>query len=216
MNIFILDKDPRVAARYHCDKHVIKMSLESMQVMGSVYWFQKGITTKKQIVSLGEEAKDLWPKFPRLTESGVVSPYGIGFMNHPSTKWARDSQENFEWLVALTLELTEEYSKRWGKPSNSRKIAEWFQKNTPSLPSLGLTPFYQAVPLEIKDEDAVHAYRLYYAGWKEYFAKWKTQEPDWWRDYLKITVEKGLMQDRVRDRLQSGEHALKKLSVPDI
>ena len=33
MNIFAVDKDPRVAARMLCDKHVVKMILESAQML---------------------------------------------------------------------------------------------------------------------------------------------------------------------------------------
>ena len=33
MNIFILDKDPKKAARQHCDKHVVKMISECRQMM---------------------------------------------------------------------------------------------------------------------------------------------------------------------------------------
>ena len=29
MNIFVLDNDPRQCAEYHCDKHVVKMILET-------------------------------------------------------------------------------------------------------------------------------------------------------------------------------------------
>ena len=36
MNIFILDKNPLRAARYHCDKHVSKMILESAQMLSTV------------------------------------------------------------------------------------------------------------------------------------------------------------------------------------
>ena len=36
MNIFYLDKDPQQAAKYHCDKHVVKMILESAQMLCTV------------------------------------------------------------------------------------------------------------------------------------------------------------------------------------
>ena len=36
MNIFVLDKNPHVAAMYACDKHVVKMILESAQMLCSV------------------------------------------------------------------------------------------------------------------------------------------------------------------------------------
>ncbi len=37
MNIFVLDHDPRNAANYQCDKHVIKMCLETAQLLCSVF-----------------------------------------------------------------------------------------------------------------------------------------------------------------------------------
>ena len=37
MNIFYLDECPRLAARYHCDKHVVKMLLETAQLLCSVF-----------------------------------------------------------------------------------------------------------------------------------------------------------------------------------
>jgi len=36
MNIFVLDNDPVVAAQMQCDKHVVKMCLESAQMLSTV------------------------------------------------------------------------------------------------------------------------------------------------------------------------------------
>lgn len=36
MNIFVLDENPRLAAQYHCDKHVVKMVLETAQILSTV------------------------------------------------------------------------------------------------------------------------------------------------------------------------------------
>ena len=36
MNIFYLDEDPRLAAQFQCDKHVVKMVLESAQILSTV------------------------------------------------------------------------------------------------------------------------------------------------------------------------------------
>ena len=33
MNIFFLDVDPKKSAQYHCDKHVVKMILEIVQLL---------------------------------------------------------------------------------------------------------------------------------------------------------------------------------------
>ena len=37
MNIFFLDKDPIIAAQYHCDKHCVKMILESAQLLSTAH-----------------------------------------------------------------------------------------------------------------------------------------------------------------------------------
>ncbi len=69
MNIFALDTDPVTCAQYHCDKHVIKMILESVQMLSTTCSI------------LGAEA-----------------PYKPTHANHPCTKWVRESWENFGWL----------------------------------------------------------------------------------------------------------------------
>ena len=38
MNIFVLDETPKKSAEYHCDKHVVKMILESGQMMCTSHW----------------------------------------------------------------------------------------------------------------------------------------------------------------------------------
>ncbi len=35
MNIFVLDNDPAIAASYQCDKHIVKMPLESAQLLST-------------------------------------------------------------------------------------------------------------------------------------------------------------------------------------
>ena len=37
MNIFVLDKDPYIAAQMMCDKHVVKMILEGCQMLSTVH-----------------------------------------------------------------------------------------------------------------------------------------------------------------------------------
>ena len=37
MNIFHLDKNPIKCAEYHCDKHVVKMILETSQMLSTAY-----------------------------------------------------------------------------------------------------------------------------------------------------------------------------------
>ena len=48
MNIFYLDKDPKICATMHCDKHVVKMIIESNQILCSVILKNSGINSKKE------------------------------------------------------------------------------------------------------------------------------------------------------------------------
>ena len=37
MNIFVLDKSPIISAQMQCDKHIVKMPLETAQMLCSVF-----------------------------------------------------------------------------------------------------------------------------------------------------------------------------------
>ena len=41
MNIFVLDKSPIISAQMQCDKHIVKMPLETAQMLCSV-WHRYG------------------------------------------------------------------------------------------------------------------------------------------------------------------------------
>ena len=153
MNIFAVNKDPKIAAQELCDKHVVKMILESAQMLCAVY--DKG-----------------------------TAPYKRAYYNHPCTIWARESQENYEWLLDHANAMCQEYTKRYGRVHKSQATILWCFMNykSLSLPSTGLTAFAQAMPEEYKNDCAVTAYRAYYNGEKAYFAKWsKTTRPAWFK-----------------------------------
>jgi hypothetical protein len=154
MNIFVLDSNPKIAAEQHCDKHVVKMLLETVQLLSTAR-----------------------------VEHGESAPYKATHRKHPCTIWAAKSKENYSWLVALGMALAEEYTKRFGKSHLSgRRLLEIIDPPA-SMPSIGLTPFAQAMPEQYKkDGDAVAAYRAYYLGEKTRFAKWAkgSDTPAWW------------------------------------
>jgi len=139
MNIFVLDYNPKVAAQSHCDKHVVKMILETAQMM----------CTTAHLV-------------------GVDSPYKPTHKNHPCTVWARESQQNFRWLMELFNELHEEWMWRYNHNDNHLSYAKLQEVDwdlvIERLPDIGLTPFAQAMPEEYRDSDAVTAYQTYYVN----------------------------------------------------
>jgi len=155
MNIFVLDYNTKLAAQYHCDKHIVKMILETAQIM---------CTTANHL--------------------GIESPYKSTHFNHPCTRWARESKHNFLWLMELFNELHEEWQYRFGHSTNHlsyQKLqeVEW-DKVLDSLPNIGLTPFAQAMPEQYSCDDAVVAYRDYYKHDKAHILKYtNTKEPQW-------------------------------------
>lgn len=158
MNIFILDEDPVQAAKYQCDKHVVKMILESAQLLSGVH-----------------------------RHFGVNVGYnlGKGHMNHPCSIWARTSYANYDWLMAHADALGQEYYTRYGKIHKSSEVIDSLP--TASLYDFSLsdlTPFAKCVPDDLRHLETVDAYRLYYCREKAEFAKWKDGNvPDWFIPY---------------------------------
>jgi phage-related protein len=78
MNIFILDKDPKKIAMYHNDKHVVKMIVETAQLLCTAH---------------------------HVSGTNGDIPYRKTHQNHPCSIWARESIENYNWLLTLLKEL---------------------------------------------------------------------------------------------------------------
>ena len=153
MNIFVLDKDPKIAATMLCDKHVVKMIVETAQMLCTIAH------------GLGNTSV----------------PYKSTHKNHPCTLWAAKSRENWNWLLEHGIEMSAEYTRRYGRVHKSLAVIQWCS-NIPNLPPhSALTPFAQAMPIQYKNDCAVTAYRSYYEGEKAGFAKWKTTPPAWWK-----------------------------------
>jgi len=157
MNVFILDEDIDICARYHCDQHVGKMVLESTQILCTA-----------------------------LNKKGFTIPYRSTHVKHPSVLWAEQSLENFRWLARLAHALNTEFCWRFNreKPHASIRVLEEIEGAV--FPARGLTPFPQAMPDIFKvPGDPVAAYRAFYLGEKSRFAKWTRREvPEWYEQGL--------------------------------
>ena len=161
MNIFYLDSTPELCARYHCDKHVIKMILETAQILSTV------INGK-----LGEQ--------PLL--------YKSTHKHHPCVLWAGETQANFNWLLQLLYELNAEYKYRWNRRSDHNSfivIQHYIETNGGAIPLISdnwhLTFPALAMPKFCKVENnAVASYRNYYNLEKKHIHKWTNREiPEW-------------------------------------
>jgi hypothetical protein len=157
MNIFVLDENPQVAAEMHNDKHVVKMILETAQLLCGVHHMTN-------------------------QSSSDQVPYKLSHKNHPCAIWARECVENYIWLCDLGLALCSEYTYRYGKRHKSQDIIEWCLINTPNIKEVGnLTPFALAMPDECKRISAVESYRQYYITHKRAISTWKNRDkPNWY------------------------------------
>lgn len=152
MNIFYLDNDPELAAKYHNDRHVCKMLVEYAQLMSTAH---------------------------RLC-NGSEQVYRATHKNHPSAIWVREGKDNYEWLYLLWLFLSDEYAKRYGKIHLSWLKLSDILSSIPELPS-GSTKLRLAMPEGYQSVDPVESYRMYYINDKRHIATWKTEQPNWWR-----------------------------------
>lgn len=156
MNIFYLDHDPRLAAQYHCDKHVVKMILESAQLLCTAVNIRAG---------------------------GQVSPYKTTHVNHPCSIWVRQNSANAMWVWYLLCYLNAEYSFRYGKEHlayTKLRKAGMLKLILQHLPSGMLTTPAVAMPDEYKTDSVVKSYRNYYRQGKKHLHNWtKRGAPSW-------------------------------------
>ena len=99
MNLFILSKLFKDAAKMHCDKHCVKMILEATQMLYTAWWYDRN----------DNDTID-W-------DMTIITdpPYKSAYVNHPVTIWVRSFPNHYNWTVCLGLELCKEYTMRYGK-----------------------------------------------------------------------------------------------------
>ena len=176
MNIFVVDEHPVRAANQMIDKHVVKMILESGQMLSTAHRVLDGDEYYDKTKN-GRRIKR-W----RLSDEREERLWKASFVNHPCTRWVMESLSNYRWLSVHGLALAREYTRRYGRTHASESLMEFLLTKSPiNITDRGLTKFAQAMPEQYKNESAVSAYRAYYMGEKYRFAKWtKAPVPEWW------------------------------------
>lgn len=159
MNIFVLDLDPVKSAVCQCDEHVVKMVLESAQMLCSA--FENGDAPYRR--THYNHPCSVWVRQSKDNFNWLVN-HGLALADEYSRRFPN-------------------------KVHKSRAVIEWCQQNVHliTFPTTGLTPFAQAMPDEYKlDNDPVSAYRAYYINEKK-FATWKySSKPDWYTGKKKV------------------------------
>ena len=167
MNVFFVDDDPVVAAQSLHDKHVVKMILETAQILSTVC--------------------DRW---------GVWKPelYRPTHPRHPSVLWAGDGIYNFRWLAEHGKALLEEYSYRYsGRVHASLDV---LYRAAGIGETAGMPPIWSEPPQAMPDEfkvpgNSIIAYRRYYLGRKVEQSKWtRRPAPTWIEEGTAIMARK--------------------------
>lgn len=178
MNIFVLDVNQKRAAEMHCDTHCSKMILESAQMLSTASYVASG---KLKLFDNGNKKGHCI--------SGALSRIykpDIRHLRHKCTVWTYESRDNFEWLVELALRLNEEKIYRTGRYHASTDVVKACERYGKYLPEIGLTPFAQAMPEEIRlKSNPVKAYRRYYISDKKHLLEYtRRNPPDWLRKHF--------------------------------
>ena len=179
MNIFVLSRSAALSAQYHCDKHVPKMIVESVQMLVSAIRANNGLNHE-------------------LPKTKAGNPMKGGFAHHPCTKWVGAFSENYEWTFRLYEALLDEYELRFEKVHDCARhktiLESWIYK----IPGLGkCSPRPTCMPDEYKilvpdqwgkpQPDVVKSYRNYYCFAKP-FATWMRgrKQPNWYTASVKV------------------------------
>ena len=176
MNLFVLSANPRQAAQWHGDKHVVKMVLEACQMLYSAHWVASypdllkersaiKISKAQKVLEVPEHMRSA-PHRKNVDEPGFRPVH----LHHPCTIWVRECMGNYMWAVELALMIAEEYEFRWpGKVHSCKAHATWLKANPPpGIPEGERNGFAVAMDAMYKVAgDPVASYQLYYTHSKQ-------------------------------------------------
>lgn len=168
MMVFLLDENHNQRAKFHCDKHVNKMLVESTQLMNTALHINDA---------------------EQLTFDDPIRPFPEWAM------WAAESFDNWLWLLDHSLALGEEF--RWRSArhdhrsltrimdnwvdqyiltNEKRKIGKYFDG-----PPSGMTDFPVCVGDTEHSADPIETYRRFYNEQKvpHDWCEWSTETPYW-------------------------------------
>lgn len=174
MNIFVTDPDPWKSARVLPDKHIVKMPLETCQMLAIV-------------------CSDKWGHGFGTLPKADGTPYATekgAFRNHPCTIWANDYVMNWQWLLSHGFALCSEYAARYGKVHTCFTTLNAAKDILPTGDPTGrsgkhTTPFVRAMPDEYKLDISIstfEAYKMYIASkpWvSKNYLKLPNRKPEW-------------------------------------
>ena len=180
MNLFVLSKDAVEAAQLQCDKHVVKMIVESAQMLSTAHRMLDG-TLEKRSSKSGKTTVKYW----QLPDERENTFYKAVHMHHPCTVWTMKSNNNYTWHWVHFAALCDEYKYRYGKVHATDKL---LREPLHSLPQNIPVGYLTQQPLAMKanpecmnENDVVGSYRKFYQTKQHRFkmAWTKRDIPEW-------------------------------------
>jgi len=176
INIFYVDEDPMDAAQALVDKHVVKMILESAQLLSTAHRVLDGQEIEGKSAT-GRKARR-WI----LPDARDDVMYAATHINHPSAVWCRTSVRNYDWLVDHFYALMREYNHRYNKTHKCYGELSYMLQSPPhNLKAWEWTEMPSCMAEEyIISKDPIINYRNYYREGKKNLHKWTNRQPPEW------------------------------------
>ena len=169
---------PELVACYHGDKHVVKMVLETAQILSTAHHVLDGDESQ-----YSQKASD----------QGMYRPSHV---NHPTVRWVHHHVDNYLWTCELFKYLCFEFEfRRQGKKHKTSQLIEVLQRPPHNIgsdsDSVGNSQKITTPPLVMPEEfqlpDPVESYRNYYfSKWQEGIVSynWGRDMPEWLQDRI--------------------------------
>jgi len=149
MNIFYLDPSPSQSAAMMSNKHVVKMVVETAQILSTVHHMYDS--------NIKEEV------------------YKPTHQHHPSVVWCASNAKHYDWCVAHLEALLEEYTIRYKKTHKTASLMRLLKKPPLLIPDKAFYAPPLAMPDQYKGDSAVRSYRRYYHAEKLFTPEDKTR-----------------------------------------
>jgi len=148
MNIFYLDHDAIKSARAMTDKHVVKMIVETAQLLSTAHHVLDGTNALPKRI------------------------YKPTHRNHPSAVWVRETIGNYIWTRNHLWALLDEYAQRYNKKPNDH--ATYNVAMNLKYPPMNIKNDFNMTPIKLAITDTKHhvkndgvaSYRNYYMAEK--------------------------------------------------
>ena len=193
MNIFYLDADAKLSAQYHCDKHVVKMIVESAQMLSTAHRMLDGFETHEMRTTKTGKIRRV--KVFKMIDADMDSAlYAATHANHPSNLWTRHTRQNYKWHYELFCALCDEYTFRYGKvhatDTKLRTILGQFPLKLQDGPLTAIPLAMKSQPQCIDLNDPIGSYRKFYVTKKDRFPlTWKKRGmPEWYKAMINDNV----------------------------